>query len=99
MPEFGDIPAMQKDADMAERAFHEAFRVRLKAIRDEVGWSQAQMADALGVPLANYKKYEIRSKFPPHLYERLALVTHRPLDYVVTGKGPNIRVVRTRSAT
>lgn len=98
-PCFRDIPAMPKDTDMAERAYHEAFRKRLRAIREELDWSQSEMADALGIPLENYKKYERRSKFPPHLLDRLALVTHRNIEYIVTGRGPNIRVVRARTAT
>lgn len=83
----------------SERAYHEAFRSRLRTIRQELDWSQEDMAAALGVPLANYKKYEIRSKFPPHLLEQLARVTHRTLEYVVTGRGPNIRALGRRDAS
>lgn len=83
--------------DPTERAFHEAFRARLKTIRRELDWTQVEMAMALGVPLENYKQYEKRSKFPPHLLDQLARVTHRPLEYVLTGRGPNIRVVHRRS--
>jgi transcriptional regulator with XRE-family HTH domain len=82
-----------------DRAYYDAFRKRIKTIRDELEWSQAEMADALGVPLANYKKYEIRSKFPPHLFERLALVTHRNIEFVVTGRGPNVRAIGRRAAS
>jgi len=49
------------------------------------------MADALNVPIDNYKKYETRSKFPPHLLERLALVTHRDLDFWVCGRKVRIK--------
>lgn len=77
--------------DLTESAYYEAFRQRLKDIRADLGWSQARMAEALGVPLVNYKKYEVRSKFPPHLLDRLALVTHRSLDFIVTGRNPNVR--------
>lgn len=86
------------DGVTSERAFHDAFRLRLKQIRIELAWSQADMAAALGVPLENYKKYERRSKFPPHLIAQLARVTHRPLEFILTGRGPNIRVVRNRTA-
>jgi len=80
--------------ESSERTFHEAFRKRLVAVRVSLDWSQAQMAAALGVPLANYKKYEIRSKFPPHLLERLALVTHRNLDFWIAGR--NVRTAPRR---
>ena len=86
------------DSVNSERAFHEAFRRRLKEVRDELGWTQADMAEALGVPLENYKKYERRSKFPPHLFAQLARVTHRPIEFLLTGRGPNLRIVRNRTA-
>lgn len=83
--------------DPTERTYHEAFRARLRGIRLDLGWSQLDMAKALGTPLESYKKYEKRSKFPPHLIDQLARVTHRPIEYVLTGRGPNIRVVHRRA--
>jgi hypothetical protein len=50
------------------------------------------MAAALDIPLTNYKSYEVRSKFPQYLIEKLALVTHRDVDFIVTGRN----VVRFR---
>lgn len=85
--------------EQSERGYYEAFRDRLRTVRTEIDFSQEEMAKALGVPLANYKKYEVRSKFPPHLLEKLALVTHRNIEYLVTGHGPNLRIVKRRSAT
>jgi transcriptional regulator with XRE-family HTH domain len=70
----------------SEREYYDAFRRRLKELRLAVDWSQQNMADALGVPLENYKAYEKRVRFPPHLLEKLALITHRELHYLVTGK-------------
>lgn len=87
------------DSTHSERAFHEAFRERLKLIRKELGWSQTDMAEALGIPFENYKKYEQRSKFPPHLFGQLARVTHKPLEFILTGRGPNLRIVRQRSTS
>lgn len=75
--------------------YYDQFRERLKAIRLELGFSQEQMAIALGVSLAVYQKYEIRSKFPPHLLEKLSLISQRDIGYVVTGRGPALRVIRT----
>lgn len=82
----------------SERAFYEAFRIRLKAFRTDLGWSQAKMAKALGLSKANYAKYEDRSKFPLHKLEQLASVTHTSIEYVVTGsrtktKASTLRVV------
>jgi transcriptional regulator with XRE-family HTH domain len=70
----------------SEREYHEAFRRRLVQTREDLGWSQADMAKAIGVSLDRYKKYEIRSKFPLHLLEQLSLVTHRDVAYWITGR-------------
>ena len=78
--------------------YYEQFRERLKAIRLDLGFSQEQMAIALGISLAVYQKYEVRSKFPPHLLEKLSLISQRDIGYIVTGRGPTLRVVRTRKA-
>ena len=72
------------------------FRRRLKDLKDDLGYTQDQMAKALGMSKANYQKYEDRSKFPLHKLEQLALVTHQTLDFIVTGKNPRpaLRLVR-----
>lgn len=90
---------MAKATAHSDSSYYADFRKRLKGIRDDLDWSQAQMAEALQIPLVNYKKYEIRSKFPPHLLGRLALVTHRPVDYIVTGAGQNIRQIVRKTAS
>jgi transcriptional regulator with XRE-family HTH domain len=76
-----------RTAFVSDRAYYDDFRARLRTIRDELGWSQADMADALNLSVDTYKKYESRSKFPAYLFERLALITHRRIEYIVTGKG------------
>lgn len=70
----------------ANTAYYDAFRKRLVDLRKQLGWSQEDMAKALGIALPNYQKYEIRSKFPLHHLEQLARVTHRDLDFIVTGR-------------
>ena len=82
--------------DHGEDAYYAAFRARLKALRKDLGYSQSQMAEAIGISLDRYKKYETRDRFPPHLLNKLALNSHRPLEYVVTGRGPNIRPIAAR---
>lgn len=69
-----------------ERAYYSDFRQRLVATRRRLEWTQQEMATALGIELENYKKYERRSKFPLHLIEQLALVTHSEIDFIVTGR-------------
>lgn len=72
----------------SESAYYEAFRQRLKEFRAELNYSQTEMAQALGMTKANYQKYEDRSKFPLHKMEALALVTRKPLHFIVTGRKP-----------
>ena len=76
-------------------AYYATFRQRLKEMRTQLGYSQDEMALALGLSKANYQKYEDRSKFPLHKLEQLSLVTHQSLDYWVTGR--NRRPVPVRS--
>lgn len=85
------------DDKVTEREYHEAFRQRLVALRDSLGWTQPQMARALLISVDNLKKYETAYKFPPHLYEQLALVTHREIEYIVTGR--NVRQFRRRNVS
>jgi transcriptional regulator with XRE-family HTH domain len=57
---------------------------RLKQIRNEVGMTQQQVADALGMHLTNYNKLENGStKLSQQRMERLAAIMHKePADFV-----------------
>lgn len=89
----------KKFVDPTEKAYYEAFKKRLIGLRHDLELTQEQMAEGLGISKDNYKKYEKRSKFPPHLLNKLAIITHRPVEYIVTGHGPNIRVVTRRTGS
>jgi transcriptional regulator with XRE-family HTH domain len=78
-----------------EREYYENFRARLKAARLSLGWTQSQMATALGMEYESFKKCESRDRFPLHLIERLALVTQRPIEFWVTGR--NVRQMVRRA--
>jgi hypothetical protein len=69
-----------------ERTFNDAYIRRIKTLREALGWTQEEMATALGVPLDRYKKYETRSPLPPYLVERFALIVRREPCFVLTGK-------------
>lgn len=56
-------------------AFKAKFCRRVAELRDARGWTQQQMADALGIPLDAYKKYENRSPLPHYLVPRFCLLT------------------------
>lgn len=69
-----------------ETAFNDAYCARVQRLRQDHGWTQEQMAIALGVPVDRYRKYEIRSPLPAYLVERFALIVGRDTTYVLTGK-------------
>lgn len=66
--------------------FENALCARVKALREEKGWTAEQMAIALGIPPDRYRKYENRSPMPQYLIPRFALVVDRTSEYVLTGK-------------
>ena len=74
---------------MSEEQFEERFLSdllsRTRSLREARGWSQAQMAEALGVSLARYKKYETRSPLPHHLIPRFAMLVGKDIEYVLCG--------------
>lgn len=69
-----------------EAIFNDALCARVHRLRNERGWTAAQMATALGVPPERYRKYEYRSPLPHYLVERFALIVGRDTEYVLTGK-------------
>ena len=74
-------------ARMSEEAlFNESLCARVHQLRNERGWTSAQMATALGVPPDRYRKYEYRSPLPAYLMERFSLIVGCDLDYLLTGK-------------
>lgn len=71
---------------MTPAEFVELFIARTKALREATGMSAAQMAIALKVPHERYKKYETRTPLPHDLIEQFALITHVPVEFVMTGR-------------
>ena len=59
---------------------------RTRKLREAKGWTQSQMALALGVTEEAYRKYETRTPLPLALVERFALITERSVHFVITGK-------------
>lgn len=70
----------------SEAVFNEALCARTHELRNERGYTSAQMATALGVPAERYRKYEYRSPMPAYLWERFALIVGCDLAYLLTGK-------------
>ncbi len=63
------------------------FSQRLKAVRTGLGYTQEQMAYALGIQPARYNKYEIGRSEPPYgVLVDLAQVGQVDLDYLIAGR-------------
>ena len=71
---------------LTEAEYNDRLCQRVRELRLERDWTIEQMADALGVPSERYRKYEVRSPLPQYLIERLAQLTSRDVQYIVTGK-------------
>lgn len=48
-----------------------------------------RMAQMLGIPLENYKKYEKRTILPHYLVDRFAALVGRDISYVMIGETAN----------
>ncbi len=69
-----------------ELAFNEHFMERVRQLRKQRGWPQAFVADALGIPLERYKKYETRSLLPHYLIVRFCTLMGCDVNFLLTGK-------------
>lgn len=78
----------------AEFIFNNELCGRVKRLREERGWTAAQMATALGVPAERYRKYERRSPLPAYLMERFCLAANTSLEYLITGKDAPARQIQ-----
>lgn len=72
-------------------AFNETFCRRVKEMREararlDKSWTAEKMAGVLGVPTANYRKYETRTPLPHYLVPRFAAIMGVTISYVLTGK-------------
>ncbi len=61
-------------------AFAAAFCGRTKRYREHLGFTQAQMAAALRIPLERYRKYETRSPLPHYLVPSFCLLCRIELE-------------------
>lgn len=72
--------------DPAESSFNAALRKRLRELRRRRGWTQADMARALGIEEDRYRKYESRSPIPIFYLSRIALFCGASIEWIVTGQ-------------
>jgi transcriptional regulator with XRE-family HTH domain len=71
---------------MTPTEFEQAYIARTKALRKDKGWTAAEMATALDIPVERYRKYERRTLLPHFLMERFALITGVSVEFLVTGR-------------
>jgi transcriptional regulator with XRE-family HTH domain len=72
--------------DVSELEFNRGFIRRVKESREAMGWTQAFMAESLGIQLERYKKYEQRSLLPHHLIAGFCELTGCDIHYLLSGK-------------
>jgi transcriptional regulator with XRE-family HTH domain len=78
--------------------FDKRFADRVKAIREEMDWTQKDMAEILVIPLERYKKYETRSALPHRLIPVFCKVTGVPEAQLFDLDVPVVRLPIRRPA-
>jgi len=81
---------------LSEAQFNDELCARVQRLRKERGWTQQQMAAAIGSQFETYKKYETRSPIPIYLVPRFAQIVDRSVAYVITGKDEVVSKPRER---
>ena len=65
----------------------EAFGQRLRELRKKLGYTQREMAYAVGIQWSRYHKYELGRNEPPfEILIKLAKLTSVDLDYLIAGQ-------------
>ena len=65
----------------------EAFGKRLKQLRKDLGYTQQELAYALGIQWSRYHKYELGKNEPPfEILIKLANLSGEDLDYLIGGR-------------
>ena len=65
----------------------EAFGQRLRELRKKLGYTQQEMAYAVGIQWSRYHKYELGRNEPPfEILVKLAKLTSVDLDYLIAGQ-------------
>lgn len=79
-------------------AWRKRFAERTAELRDARGWTQAQMAEALGIPIERYKKYEQRTPLPHNLLARFALICGVELSDLLAVDRPVARKTKKQNS-
>lgn len=80
-----EIPSMPTSPTASSEP-RQAFARRLRELRHTLGYTQGELAHALGIKAARYSKYEIgRSEAGYELLTKLSKLTGIDLNYLITG--------------
>lgn len=63
------------------------FQDNLKAIRQQLGFSQKEMAEKINIQQAQYSRYEIGTSPSTEILERLIKQLNININYLITGEG------------
>lgn len=74
--------------------FARRFCDRVRRAREARGLTQAEMAQALGIRLKTYEKYETRSPLRHHLIEPFAAITGTEVERLFEGCEQPVEAVR-----
>lgn len=94
---------MEVKPDLSRKDFNKRLGRRLKQAREDADLTQREMADALGIELDAYKKYENRSPVPAYFIPRICtelditawwLLTGHWTQSVETTPGPQARAAK-----
>lgn len=85
---FCHLPGMAKPP--SEALFKANFLQRVRDLRDAKGWTQTYMAEMLGVPYENYKKWEKRDYMPHYVIPRFVGMMGVSIEFLYTGRGHSV---------
>lgn len=80
------------------REWRAKFCRRTAELRDARGWTQEDMATALGIPIERYKKYETRTPLPHDLISRFALLANVTVEQMLAIDKPLRRKASSNKA-
>lgn len=76
----------RRASDRKTQEFSKAFAARLRALRTERGWTQAELGKMIGMDGSGIRSYELKLHHPPLMtLQRLAAVFGVSVDFLLTG--------------
>lgn len=80
------LPHLGMTQPPSARLYKQGLARRMKDAREKRGFSQSEMAKALGIKVDRYKKMEQRGSLPPYLIEAFAVFVRRRVLFILTDR-------------